>query len=133
MDIIDKAKKLNLPRGKYAIFGSGPMTIYKIRDSRDVDIIVTKDLYSIIKNNPEFKEKTWDDGDRYLVKDNIGIFHSWNYGEYRPDVDKLIDQAELVEGIPFVPLQEVLKWKKAFGREKDKKDIQLIEKYINSE
>ena len=37
-------KKLNLPNDKYAVFGSGPLAIYGIRDSEDIDIIVKSEL-----------------------------------------------------------------------------------------
>ena len=35
----------------------------------------------------------------------------------------------MIEGLPFVQLKYIIEWKKLFGREKDKKDLQLIEQY----
>ena len=49
-----------------------------------------------------------------------------------PRQKNLLKMAEIIEGIPFAPLTEVLKWKKAFGRPKDVVDIELIEQYLES-
>ena len=42
---LGEVKKLNLPKGKYAIFGSGPLAIRNIRDTHDLDVIVKNDIY----------------------------------------------------------------------------------------
>ena len=54
-----------------------------------------------------------------MAKDVFEAGTGWNYGSYQPDVQKLIAEAEMIEGVPFVQLEEVRKWKEAFGREKD--------------
>lgn len=48
-------KKLNLPKDKYAIFGSGPLAINGIRDSDDIDIIVKSEVWDeLAKKYPKF-------------------------------------------------------------------------------
>jgi len=42
----------------------------------------------------------------------------------------LIDDAEIIDGLPFVKLEYVVKYKKQDGREKDLKDIETIEKFL---
>jgi len=42
---LEKLRKLNLPLGKYAIFGSGILAIKNIRETSDLDIIAKKDLF----------------------------------------------------------------------------------------
>jgi hypothetical protein len=69
----------------------------------------------------------------YLYKDNIEVGDVWDYGEYNPDPQLLINDADIIDGVPFVRLEEVLKWKKAYGREKDKMDIKLIEEYLKNQ
>ncbi|MDP2856192.1 MAG: hypothetical protein Q8N90_03720 [bacterium] len=49
-DLFQKVKKLNLPIGNYAIFGSGSLMIRNIRESRDLNVIVTEDLFEEYKN-----------------------------------------------------------------------------------
>jgi len=115
-------KKLNLPSAEYAIFGSSPLAIHKIRDSEDIDIIVKQKLWDeLIKQYPVENEK--------LIKiKSIEIYKSWL--PWIKDINKLIDDTEIFDNIKFVKLKYVLAWKRAFGREKDKKDVELIEDYI---
>jgi hypothetical protein len=44
----------------------------------------------------------------------------------------MIGSAEKIENFPFVQLKYVIEWKTQFGREKDKRDIELIQKYNNT-
>ncbi|MFW5853020.1 MAG: hypothetical protein ACOCU8_00070 [Patescibacteria group bacterium] len=41
----------------------------------------------------------------------------------------MIDTAETIANFPFVQLKYVVEWKTQLGREKDLKDIELIQKY----
>ena len=44
MRFIEELEKLHLPRDKFAIFGSGPLAIRKIRENKDIDILIREDL-----------------------------------------------------------------------------------------
>ena len=124
-------KELNLPEGKYAIFGSGPMGVRRLREVGDLDVIVTMDVYNDLKNRPDFKigyrKKS---GNEFLEKDGIEVYKDWHPEDW--DIHKLIQEAETIDGFPFVKLEEVLKWKKLKQRDKDKEDINLIEEYLRS-
>ncbi len=115
-------KKLKLPTEEYALFGSSPLAIHGIRDSEDIDIIVKTRLWDeLVKKYPPENEK--------LIKiKSIEIYKNWL--PWIDDINKLINDAEIIGGVRFVKLNYVLDWKKAFGREKDIKDIQLIEQYL---
>lgn len=125
--LIQEVKGLNLPEGQYAVFGSGPMTAYNLRNSSDVDLIVTSELYEKLRDSGEWEESHYGGGDRYLTNGIFEAMDTWNEGNYRGDIQKLIETAKDLEGVPFVSLTEVYKWKKAFGREQDQKDLKLIE------
>ncbi len=45
MNIVKEVKSLGLPEGEYAVFGSGPLAVHKIRDTRDIDLLVSPKLY----------------------------------------------------------------------------------------
>jgi hypothetical protein len=126
-------KGLDLLEGTYALFGSAPLAAHGIRESRDIDIVALPELYEALKARPEWKEKKLQDGTSILVKGNIELYTDWRSGEYRPDVRKLIDDADTIEGMPVVRIEEVLTWKKASSREKDKMDVGLIEEYMKGE
>jgi len=120
---LDELKKLNLPTEKYAIFGSGPLAIRGIRNSRDIDVIVKKDLWNKLTKNWSLTNTN----NKFIRVGEIEIYKDWE--PWFKDINKLIDNAEVFDNIRFVKLEDVLNWKKASGREKDKKDIKLIEKY----
>lgn len=46
------------------------------------------------------------------------------------NVQDFIDRAELISGLPYVNLEDFIYWKKRAGREKDRRDVILIEEYL---
>ena len=113
--LFEKVKKLKLPSGEYALFGSAPLGVRGLRECRDVDIIVSEDLWD------EYKNKFNNDGDIELWKD-------WAPGQW--NIAKLIKEAEIIDDLPFVKLEQVIEWKKLNGREKDLRDVEVAEKYL---
>lgn len=120
--LLIKLKELNLPKDKYAIFGSGPLAIHKIRDSQDIDIIVKPELWK------ELLKKYTPENEKLIKIGSIEIYKNWL--PWFSNVNKLIDDAEIFNGIRFVQLKYLLIWKRAFGMEKDKQDVQLVESYL---
>ena len=51
---------------------------------------------------------------------------------YSTSTQEAIDSATVIGGIPFMNLEELKKFKTALGREKDFRDIQLIEAYLET-
>jgi len=67
MKYLNELKKLNLPKGKYALFGSSPMAIRGIKENSDIDIIVKEDLwnflkqkYKVIRKKSELRKEGYD-------------------------------------------------------------------------
>ena len=127
-EIVDRVKGLELPMGEYALFGSVPLAAHRIRESRDVDLLVTIELYQELRLRG-WKEKKTGIGREVIVSGCFEAGYSWTYGKYKSDAKKLIENAEIVNGVPVVALEEVIKWKRALGRKKDLKDIISIERY----
>ncbi len=128
---LEQLKKLNLPKDKYVIFGSGPLGVRNIRDTHDLDIIVDEELFDKYKNMPDWEFKNFERGDCFVeMIENSGIefYKEWGPGDW--DTPQLIEEAEFIDDLPFVKLETVKKWKQISGREKDLKDVQLIEKYL---
>lgn len=133
--IFQKLKVLDLPANEYAIFGSGPMFAHGIRkmsDFHDLDIIAIGSAWKKVMNLESASVETSALGSNRiaLYNDEIEIFDNWGPGKY--DIKELIENAELIEGFPFVKLEEVLKWKTRMNRDKDHNHIKLIEDYLNS-
>ena len=120
---IDELKKLNLPIGEYAIFGSGPMAIRHIRDLQDIDIVVKQNLWN--KLAIKYKDNIEQNPERIVVK-NIEIFKDWL--DLTDKIDEIINTAEEINGLSFVKLNYVIEWKEKMGREKDIKLIKEFQK-----
>lgn len=120
MKYLDELKALNLPNGEFSICGSGPLAIRRIRECRDIDVIVTKKLWETLsKSHPVTAGKLISIG-------HIEIFRGWPYID---DIEKAIEDSDIIDNIRFVKLSDTLRWKKVMDREKDRNDIMLIENY----
>jgi Ser-tRNA(Ala) deacylase AlaX len=129
----DIVKKLNLPLGHYAIAGSGPLGIRGLRKMNDIDIIVSLDLrdklaekYSITDTGRVKKMVIPGKEIEILWQ---GAFYQHLPDETIPSVGAMIERAEIIEGLPFITLEDVLCFKRITNRLKDQEDIKLIENW----
>jgi hypothetical protein len=130
--LIKKLLALNLPVNDYAIFGSGPMFAHGLKDlGHDVDIIARGEAWNMATKFSKPQQADYGVGLVITLEDGqIEIYNNWAPGKW--DINELIDTAEIVSGIKFVTLTNVLKWKKLFGRPKDFDHIKTIEAYLAS-
>jgi len=119
---------INLPRDKFALFGSAPLAVRGLRDCHDLDLIMTDELWIDLQEHyypdSENPNKIILLRSRISGETQIEAFKTWE--PWFDDVNELIESADIIEGVRFVNLENVKKWKEQMGREKDKKDLQLI-------
>ena len=132
MDIYQKIISLKLPRNKYVIGSGSALEGYGIRKSGDIDMAVTKDVYSDLKRKG-WKETEKPNGKKVLEKNKFEVSINFHYGNYKTSTQKLIKTATVIRGVPFANLKETIALKKELNRDKDIKDIKLIEKYLQSQ
>jgi len=126
--IIEAVGGLRLPLGKYAVSGGCCLEIHGLRKAEDIDIIALpeiKDLFirkGFVNNHPEKPEN--------YFKGNFEVKFNWDFGFYSRPIEEVIREAEIIQGIPFVTLEEILRLKRTWRREKDIQDIKLIEEYL---
>jgi len=128
--LFQKVKELKLPENKYALFGSAPMGIRGLKECSDIDLVVTEDLWQEFKNKQGWEYKITENSVEYIQNSdsNIEIWHDWR--PWYQDVMPFIDNSEIIDNLPFVRLEYVLEWKRQFGREKDLKDVEIIEEFL---
>jgi hypothetical protein len=134
MNIFEEVKKLNLFDGEYIILGSGILGALGIREVGDIDILVSEGLFNELRN------KDWQYGQveiegrmrEKLSKGIIEIFKDFWYGGQTQDAEKMIQEAQIINSIPFLSLQELIKIKRVLARPKDMADIALIEDYLKN-
>lgn len=128
MNIIQKIKELNLPLGQYVVVGSGTLDVLGIRPAGDIDIAVTKELHQKLRETGEWKE--YEKYNKiFLTKDVFEIIPKLEFELYPTTAEEAISSALIIDGIPFMNLDELIKFKLSQGREKDLRDIELVKKY----
>ncbi|MCL3992841.1 hypothetical protein [Streptomyces lavenduligriseus] len=124
---------LSLPIEDYVIAGSGPMFAHGLRrDIGDIDVVAGSVAWgrALELGHPETAPLGYAQH-VVLSGGTIEILDGW----FGYPVDALIAEAEIIEGIRFMPLRRVLEWKLKFmdngvGREKDWRDIEMIRQYL---
>jgi putative (di)nucleoside polyphosphate hydrolase len=129
MNIIKKVKELNFSFGEYVIVGGGILEALGLRNTNDIDVAVMPNLLKKLRESGKYKEEIkW--GKLFLTGDNIDIIAQLNWEDYSTKTEDAIKTATIIEGVPFLNLQETIKYKKALGREKDLRDIELIKNHL---
>lgn len=124
LDKLKVLKSLDLLEDQYLIWGSGPLAIRKLREARDIDIVVTKKLWvELAKKHPIVGSK------KNLIRiDDIEIWS--DLLNLTDRLESIIADREIIEGFPFMKLSYTLEWKRFWNSKKDSKDIELIENYL---
>ncbi len=128
-NIISDVKKLNLPIGEYLVVGGSALAARNIRQYDDIDLIVTNKLYEKLKKDGwEEKEKVINHF--HLYKYNAEVAKNFSHIEgCKLITENVIKNADIIEGVPFMSLDDLIELKQAMGRDKDIKDIELIHEY----
>lgn len=120
--LINKLKTLPFDKNEYWLAAGGAMVLYGFRDQTgDVDLGCSKKLADLLEKQG-YETIVLNDGSRKIVyDDNVEIFENW-----------LKDRVIMVEGFPVVSVDGLIAMKKELGREKDYKDIEIIEKALKT-
>lgn len=136
MNFFEEIEKLHLPIGEYVIVGSGPMVAHNIRDSHDIDIVVSEKIFNEYKNNGQWEIKPWTyekQNQIYLKKDLVELYLDVNCRDFNPTLEELIQRAEIINNIPFASLEDTIKFKTEYAKNNKLKhlnDITLIKNYL---
>lgn len=108
-------------RNEYWVITGGAMVLYDIREqTADVDLGCSKRLADRLEADGYLFRRT-DDGKRWFkYGDNIEIFEEW-----------IMDTIETVYGFHVVSIKGLIEMKQEIGRDKDKRDIELIKAVLN--
>jgi len=132
MNIFEEIKKLDFSNDKYVVVGGAAMVARNIKETGDIDIVVTPDLFEYCKQNG-WKEHLKPNGEPGLKQGIMEVYLDVNCGNFNPSFEELRNRVEIIEDIPFCSLEDVMKFKIEYNREKDIKDIELIKDYIKSQ
>lgn len=128
MDIFKKLAELNFPLGEYVLVGSGPLAARGIREANDLDVAVTPKLFKQLLNSKRYQEVEVN-GKLVSETDKVEIISKLEWAAYPTSVQEAIKTADIINGYPFLNIVETVKFKKALGREKDFRDLELLTEY----
>ncbi len=121
---------LNLELDDYLITGGGTLAALGIRDCNDLDLLVLNETGEELKQKYPDRFHAGDHCDK-IVFPNIEFM--WNFKNPFPGYSgkELMDSATTIEGRKYQNLESIKFFKDREGREKDLKDLELIEAYEN--
>lgn len=124
----ERVKELGLPLDQIIIIGSGILDQLGIRQSADIDVATGRAVLEEIAHSGGWVEKIDKNQRQYLVKydESIEIWDGWEIDGRVVEYDKLLDYAVEYDGVKFVSLDFLRRWKNWRGREKDMQDVRLI-------
>jgi hypothetical protein len=131
-NIFDELKRLDFSPDKYVVIGGAAMAARGIKETRDIDVLVFEDLLEAMKKQPgwHYHPRIMQTEPAGLVNDNGSIELYPTVGGTTIGFKEIRKDAEMIDDIPFASLEHVMMIKKIYKREKDLKDIELIEKYL---
>ena len=134
---VDKVKALNLPLDQIIVIGSGILDQLGIRSASDIDLAASSDLMKKLSEESSDWIKKFDDNQRfYFVKDDgsAEVWDGWEFNGQVVSYGELLSQLVEYDDVRFVDLKFLRKWKSWRGREKDVRDVELIDEWrVNNE
>lgn len=128
----DKVKALNLPLDQIIVIGSGILDQLEIRPAVDIDLAVSYDLMKKLSEESSDWIKKFDDNQRfYFIKDDgsAEVWDGWEFDGQVVSYDGLLDYVVEYDGVRFVNLEFLSRWKKWRSLEKDTQDVKLIDEW----
>ena len=126
-DLFGKLRALGLPTADYAVFGSGPLAVRDLLEEvHDLDVVARGAAWKQAKGLGGARTAPEGDPVVWLEGGAIEIFGGW----LGWDIDALIDNAEIIDGLPFARLEDVLAFKLSHGRPQDVAHARLIEEHL---
>ncbi len=124
MNIREAISQLSLPDGSFMVVGSGLLDTLGIRAAGDIDLLVSHDVFDNFKHQ-NYKIQQHKDGSDYISIGRFEIMADW-YGD---NLETMRESAVYIDKIPYWSLESMREWKCDHAREKDVRDIALIDEY----
>lgn len=118
-DIINRLKNFPYSKDEYWVITGSAMVLYGIRElTHDIDMGCSSKMADQLEKEGYVPTLTESGNRKFVFGDDIEIFENWKYGS-----------VERIDGVPVLSLDGLIKMKKSLGREKDYRDIALIEEF----
>lgn len=118
--ILDKLMSLDFPKDQYCVMTGAALVLHGVKqETADIDIGCTSELFTeLLKRGFEVIKDKPSKG--ILIDGCIEVFEDW-----------MPAKTCLIQGIPSADLLEIKNFKEQLGRDKDLRDIMLIDRFLN--
>ena len=120
-DILRTLHALSWPPEDYWVVAGGAMVLYGLRpETHDVDLGCARSRADALEKAGVPCQPMSDGSGRWFaLGEDVEVFENW-----------LVDRVELVAGVPVISLRGLREMKLALGREKDLRDVALIDAFL---
>ena len=119
-ELMQRLSELPFDTGEYWLITGGAMVLYGLREQTgDIDLGCTTRLFEALQAQG-YSVNTMPDGTRRVAfAEDVELFENWLQGS-----------VQMLDGVPVVALEGLIAMKRQIGREKDLRDIAMIEEYL---
>lgn len=135
MEIKNKLNELGLNSENAVVIGSGILNALNLRESKDIDVVVTDEKYKELSADSRFR-KEQNHGHEILTDDLFEIGTSWTVVGRNWKFDDLLNHSTMIDGVRYNTVEFLLDAKRHWiadgeGRQKDIDDVKLMEQYLS--
>ncbi len=115
--LLRRIQELPFPKEEYWLLSGGAMVLYGFRlRTHDIDLGCTSRLADQLEQQGYVVSRRADGSRKIVYADDVELFENWLDGT-----------VERVSGVPVVSVDGLIMMKQKLGREKDMRDIALIQ------
>ena len=120
-DIILRLKEFPYDMDGFWLITGAALVLYGVKEeTKDIDMGCTSEVADKLEKDG-YLYKITEDGNRWFkISQDMEVFENWLY-----------DSVNTIEGYPVMSLKGIKEMKLYLGREKDLRDIQLIDAFIS--
>lgn len=124
-EVLARVRSLELPANDYVVHMSAALVLMGVLEkARDIDLLARGPAWEAAKQLGILSRGSEDE--LVQVGDDVEVWGGW----YGAEVSSLIEAAQLVHGIPCVPLAEIKRAKEELGRPKDALHLAAIRAHL---
>lgn len=134
IDIKSELDKFGLSSDNCVVIGSGILNVLGLRESKDIDIIVSREKYKLLSKNDRFTKSR--NHNREVLKHGlIEAMLSWTVVGKTFAFEDLEKHSTVIDGVRYNKIEFLLKAKNGWIlngeiRQKDVDDVKLMQEYL---
>jgi hypothetical protein len=136
MNIKNELDKFDLNTDNAVVIGSGILNALNIRESKDIDVVVSLDKYLELKVDGSFEQKE-NHGKEILTHNLLEIGESWTVLGKMWNFNDLLENSIVIDNVRYITMQFLLSVKQKWlaegdTRQKSIDDVRLMQDYLKN-